>query len=40
MESIPENVSPKVVKDFEGFLYLRRRSEATDSQIAVALDYA
>jgi hypothetical protein len=39
MESIPENLDPKVVKDFERFLYYRRQSEAKDSQIAVLLDY-
>jgi hypothetical protein len=39
MDSIPENLNPKVVKDFERFLYYRLRSDATDSQIADLLDY-
>jgi hypothetical protein len=39
MDNIPENLNPKVIRDFEGFLYYRRRSDATDIQIAGLLDY-
>jgi hypothetical protein len=38
MDSIPKNLNPTVVQDFEKFLYFRRRSDATDSQIADLLD--
>ena len=39
MDGIPENLGPTVVKDFERFLYYRRRSDATDSQIAELLEH-
>ena len=40
MDSIPKNLDPTVVRDFERYLYYRRRgSDATDNQIAELLEY-
>ncbi len=39
MGSIPNNPSTEVVKKFEGLLYYRRRTDATEGQIAKLLEF-